>query len=363
VSERHAGSGARPDGLLNLNARAWQNLRKAWAPPLTLRLGWQSGVVGPLFSGLDRLQQSVFRQPADWTPPSGCVVIVGYWRSGTTLLHNYLARDRRYGYPTTFECMNPHHFLFATRNDIAGPAIRRPMDDVIISSQSPQEDEFALLALGVRSPYEALLVPRNLPACLQLSDYERLSSAEQECWRLAFLQFLHNISLKADGRPLILKSPPHGNRIAVLRQLLPDARFILVARDPYAVFESNVRMWRSLFDLYAMTSLPAEDTIRQAILDDRPRYDAVLWKDVSKIGKNRFASIRYEELVASPRAVIEGVYGDLDLGDYSDVCGAIADQSELERHMVARSVRPREPWLTQVADRWRDAFERHGYPT
>ena len=44
-------------------------------------------------------------------------------------------------------------------------------------------------------------------------------------------------------RPLILKSPTHGFRVATLRELLPDARFVLIVRDPATHFESVIRMW------------------------------------------------------------------------------------------------------------------------
>jgi len=44
------------------------------------------------------------------------------------------------------------------------------MDEMEVRPGSPQEDEFALLSLGARSPYEALLVPAILPESLKLTD-------------------------------------------------------------------------------------------------------------------------------------------------------------------------------------------------
>ncbi len=37
--------------------------------------------------------------------------IIGFWRSGTTLLHNLMARDRRVAFPNSYEMLFPHHFL------------------------------------------------------------------------------------------------------------------------------------------------------------------------------------------------------------------------------------------------------------
>jgi hypothetical protein len=51
--------------------------------------------------------------------------------------------------------MNPHHFLFSEASALAqkDSSTQRPMDEMEARPSSPQEDEFALLSLGARSPY------------------------------------------------------------------------------------------------------------------------------------------------------------------------------------------------------------------
>src|SRR5476649_1825412 len=39
------------------------------------------------------------------------IFILGHWRTGTTLLHELMICDERLGFPTTFECLEPNHFL------------------------------------------------------------------------------------------------------------------------------------------------------------------------------------------------------------------------------------------------------------
>ena len=51
---------------------------------------------------------------------------------------------------------------------------------------------------------------------------------------------------------MILKSPTHGARVSTLRELLPDARYVLILRDPVTNFESVIRMWRKMFETYAL---------------------------------------------------------------------------------------------------------------
>src|SRR5262245_6076116 len=37
--------------------------------------------------------------------------IVGHWRTGTTLLHEWLILDPRHTCPNTYQCFEPNHFL------------------------------------------------------------------------------------------------------------------------------------------------------------------------------------------------------------------------------------------------------------
>jgi len=131
-----------------------------------------------------------------------------------------------------------------------------------------------------------------------------------------FLSFLAGVSVRGAGRPMILKSPTHGTRVDTLRELLPDARYILIVRDPLTNFESVVRMWRKMFETYALSPIPAGDGFREAVLADRPRFKAKLTANTSALPENRFIAITYEALVANPVTEVERLYAQLELGDF-----------------------------------------------
>ena len=54
---------------------------------------------------------AVARTPIRHAP----LFIVGHWRTGTTLLHELLILDPRHAFPTTYQCMEPNHFLLTER--------------------------------------------------------------------------------------------------------------------------------------------------------------------------------------------------------------------------------------------------------
>jgi omega-hydroxy-beta-dihydromenaquinone-9 sulfotransferase len=315
---------------------------------------WQSSGPGSVLSAMAAMQRSVSGEQLANANLRDAVVVLGYWRSGTTLLHELLCLDQRFAFPSTHACMNPHHFLFSEASALAreGAAAQRPMDEMEVRPGSPQEDEFALLSLGARSPYEALIVPQILPEALQLTDPKDLSSADEARWREVFVSFLAGVSVRGEGRPLILKSPTHGARVATLRELLPDARYILIVRDPMTNFESVVRMWRKMFETYALGPIPSDDAIREAVLIDRPRFEAKLAAGTAGLASNRFVTLTYEALVANPLATIEVLYSRLELGDFGAVRDTLAAELGRRSAYQAKGQLPSAEWQERITGEW-----------
>ncbi|MEP6714221.1 MAG: sulfotransferase [Terriglobia bacterium] len=339
---------------LNLSGGAWRQFRRNWKLAPTPLLLWQTWVPGTLFSTLARLQHATAAEQLKEANLSNALVVLGYWRSGTTLLHELLSLDDRYCFPTTHACMNPHHFLLTEASALAkgGASVQRPMDEMEVRPGSPQEDEFAFLSLGARSPYEALVAPQHLREALKLSDPHDLSPEDERRWRSLFLDFMRGVSVRGGGRPLILKSPTHGFRVPTLRELLPDARYVLIARDPMTNFESVVRMWRKMFEVYALGPIPPDDEIREAVLEDRPRFDQKIALGTAGLPANRFTTITYEALAANPVEVIGQLYHKLELGDYNPVRGRIAAETAKRSGYKAKGSLPSEEWLSRIAREW-----------
>ena len=92
------------------------------------------------------------------------IFIIGHWRSGTTHLHNLMWKDGRFGVVSTYQAsMHPIALmgrgwlprLFANQLPRT-----RPMDNVAIDLQGPQEEEMAMInatrALAMLQDPEAL---------------------------------------------------------------------------------------------------------------------------------------------------------------------------------------------------------------
>jgi hypothetical protein len=323
-----------------------------------------------------RQQRRHARHIARTEPVLPPLFIVGHWRSGTTFLHELLALDERFLWPTTYECLAPSHFLvtegWARRHLSRFLPAYRPMDAMRLGFERPQEDEFALLNLGLGSPYETIAFPNHRSVGHDFLDPERLDAARRAIWEAGFLRFLRQMEWRAvrrdpnRARRLLLKSPTHTARLSLLRRLFPQAGFVHLVRHPYELFASTKRLWTALFVREGLQrprfgtlrgGVPALDEYVFATLDRLYRDFA---RQVALIPAGQFCEIRYEDLTARPLATLEHVYDRLGLGDFSAVRGIVAD------YLAGLDYTPNRHSLTEqeqaeIRRRWAPYFARHGY--
>jgi hypothetical protein len=303
--------------LLSLHYGAWEAIRgllreRGISPAWDARLlyGWRSR----LHSLAWRLQPRP--RPADDIMPIG-LLVCGFWRSGTTLLHECLARDPRWRAPTTQECMNP-----GQAPSSAGRVMRRPMDHLVIAADSPQEDEFALLLLGAPSFYRALLCPGAWRGLLT----ELAAGAEHGSWprREALLRDFCAWLCARDRRALLLKSPTHSFALARLLEAAPQARAVIILRDWRAVWPSCLRMWSAMFALYALEPWKPGD-VAEMTLAAMLEYARALPPQLQRIDPARVALIQYEDLAAAPVATLRRVYDYFGLSMADGCADAISN--------------------------------------
>lgn len=280
--------------------------------------------------------------------------IIGHWRTGTTLLHELLALDPRHTYPTTYACLAPNHFLLTERLlsrllRFLLPA-RRPMDNMPMGWDRPQEDEFALCNLGLPSPYLTIAFPNRPPQYEEYFDLERVPPEARERWKRNFVYFLKQLTYRNPKR-LVLKSPPHTFRIELLLELFPDARFVHLTRDPYEVFPSAQHLWKTLYRLHGFQR-PTLNGLQEYVLDTFVRMHTKLQQTRRLVDPSRICELRFEDLKADPVGSLRRVYAHLELGDFEAVLPQVEQfLDEVKDHQ------PNEYELTEVqraeiARRW-----------
>jgi len=291
------------------------------------------------------------------------IFILGHWRTGTTLLHELLVLDRRFTYPTSYQCFEPNHFLLTEKIFtkffwFLAPA-KRPMDNMTMGWDRPQEDEFALCMLGLPSPYLTLAFPNHGPVYPEYLDLEGVPPDDLEHWKKTFKRFLQTITVRNPQR-LVLKSPPHTCRIKVLKEMFPDAHFIHIVRNPYVVFPSTVNMWKSLYRKQGLQT-PTFEGLEDYVFETFTRMYAKLEETRHLVDDGHFHELRYEDLVRDPIGEMRDLYAHLDLGDFDKVKPRLEDYLasiagyETNRYDLTPTQR------AEITRRWSSVIRRYGY--
>lgn len=243
------------------------------------------------------------------------IFILGHWRSGTTFCHELFTCDSRLGYADNYACFCPEHFLISRWLFpllIPFPK-QRPQDAVQMSWQTPQEEEFALSAMGLPSVYHNLAFPNE-----GFRSFREYLDLEDEKWEEAFTLFLKRLTLECKGRRLVLKSPPHTARIATLRRLFPDARFVHIHRNPLDLYPSIENFWYKFSDFYGFQAPRLE--LENFIIQTFETMYSSFFQEVKEIPANRIAEISFEELVTAPLQTMGKIYETLELEVSEGLC-------------------------------------------
>lgn len=290
------------------------------------------------------------------------IFIIGHWRSGTTMLHELMVLDGRFTYPTTYQCLAPNHFLastwLVTKLKFLLPA-RRPMDDMEAGWDKPQEDEFALMNMGLPSPYLTMAFPNEPPQCPESMTLEGLPPDELNRWKAGLKWFLTRVTLKSQKR-IVLKSPPHTARIRIINELFPNARFIHIVRDPYAVFGSTVKLWKTLYKFQALQE-PTHQGLEEYVFSCFEQMYAAFERDRELIDPARLFEVRYEDLVRDPINQMQALYEHLNLGEFEIALPKLQSYFKDRQGYRIGSYQIPDDLRAEIDRRWGPYMCRHGY--
>jgi hypothetical protein len=233
------------------------------------------------------------------------------------------------------------------------------MDNMPAGWDHPQEDEFALCNMGARSPYLSIVFPNHPPQDQEYLDLEHVSPEGLQNWKTKFRWFLQCITLRNPKR-IVLKSPPHTDRVKALLEMFPKAKFVHIVRDPYVIFPSTVNLWKRLYRDEGL-QVPNFEGLEEHVFRTFERMYEAFDRDRKLIPSGQFSEVRYEELIKSPLAQMQRIYEELQLGDFEQVRPAIenyfADQKDYKTNRYQTSPEIKD----QIASRWSKYIKQYGY--
>jgi hypothetical protein len=297
------------------------------------------------------------------------IFIVGHWRSGTTLLHNLLSRDARFCFPKFTDTLRPHTF-YPSPFEIIGRTIllrslpaERPMDGMLVRKDLPQEDDFALAAMGAPSFFNCLYFPRRMARTFAEEVlFEGASPQMLANWRASVTYYFGKLAQLTPGRRLLVKSPAHSARIDELRRLFPGARFIHLHREPIDVLASTRKLYRLVLPLFALQPYDMS-SVEAHIPDAYARLLDALQAGLGRVAPADKIELAYADLAADPRGALSRIYDHFGLSGFDAVWPAMQRMLDEDRPQGGRTDEADREFARRQSDRVAEYRRRLGYAT
>jgi len=260
-------------------------------------------------------------------------------------------------FPSTFLCTE------ATVSPWVGALLpsRRPMDNLDRNSHGPGEDEWATCTTTSLSPYMSLLFPDRREHYGRYLTFREATLGEVACWKEALIYFLKKLTWKYQ-RPLLLKSPTHTCRIGRLLEMFPEARFVHIHRNPFAVFQST-QNGELAVGPYLYLQRPSLESLEEVILERYREMYGAFFAERDLIPAGRFHELGYEDLEKDPLGQVQAIYENLGLPDFQVVREPLQRRIESLAH-YRKNHHPELPasLRQRIVQTWRRCFDEWGYP-
>lgn len=271
----------------------------------------------------------------------GVIVILGYYRSGTTHLHNLMSCDRRLVTPRWAQVLLPQGFWggwqIASWLLIPLMGNTRPQDAVGFGPSWPAEDDFGMCNWALASSLPGRLVmPSRFAHYSRWQYMEELTESERQRWRRLMCAFCWKVTRRHPRRALLLKSPSHTSRVKELRRLFADrVQFVVIERDRDEVIASHVSMSKRL-GIFNLEKVGDESTLREMIAEDHDRSIEAMNEQLQDVASSRVVRLTYDDLRANPIRQLQHTYEQLELGWDDSLENRVTDYLEREGEYTPR---------------------------
>ncbi len=334
----------------------------SWNKALTTASLPFSGLYNSIMAGVENLVYG--RRLQELKIEKTPLFVIGHWRSGTTLLHNLLAQDPQFNFPTMYQVVFPNHFLVTekvtTKLTAALVPSSRPMDNLPAAWDIPQEEDIGMAILTLISPYMLMAQPDRDDLVRRFWDLKLLTPEEKAFWMEQYLLFLKKCSVR-DPRRLVLKSPVNTLRIQILLEMFPDAKFVYIYRNPFNVFNSAVHLRRTMFPQNCLGN-PHLNDVEDSIFWVQEHTYRTYQQDKSLIPEGHLHELRFEDLEQDPVGELEKIYTNLNMDGFDALKAIIEPQVPSLRKYKKNSFQYDRAKMDMVYDRLRFVFEQYGYP-
>jgi len=191
---------------------------------------------------------------------------------------------------------------------LAGGAVAQ--SDIPSTERSPDDGEAG--ARVVPPPDWSIRLPGLWNEYDRFCDPARFTDAERCRWKRTLHGFCQRLVARSGRRPM-LKNPYNTGRVALLRELYPDAKFIHIHRHPFDTYRSNQHMAQQAHCLFELQAGPDRERFSAWFLEHYRASEQRFYADTADLPDDQVVEVRFEDLESDALGQVRRIYDTLGL--------------------------------------------------
>jgi hypothetical protein len=238
---------------------------------------------------------------------------------------------------------------------------KRPADNVKLSVEYPQEEEFSIGNVHPYCYYYFWYFPEEYRELYE--KYVRFKGVEPKVrtkWMNSYRKMIIKALIDTDGKRAIFKNPVMTGRVRELLETFPDAKFIHIHRNPVIVYLSTRKFFTELFPTLWFHEF-SEDKTEEMILETFEKMMNDFEESKKLFNENQLYEIKFETFEQDPVHYLKEMYDFLGLDGFEEARPAFENYVNKQKHYKKNKYKISSRELDAVLKRWAFAMERFGY--
>ena len=196
---------------------------------------------------------------------------------------------------------------------------KRPSDNMELSPDLPQEEEFAMGNTTGHSHYNFWFFPKNWRQIYKkFIAFEGVPKSVETEWKEGYQTLMKKALLSSKGKRFISKNPPNTGRIKQILDMFPNAKFIFIYRDPIKTFVSTNPFVKKTIELPKLQDISNQE-IKENIYWQYKQLMHSYLDNKSLIPSKNLIEIKFEEFEKNPVEKLGEIYNQLEIEGFDAI--------------------------------------------
>lgn len=247
------------------------------------------------------------------------IIILGYWRSGTTYLQRLLCLNPEIAYLTQYEAFLPlgssiHTRIFKPLLNLILKVlkIKHPSHGVFLDMNFPSEEDIALISAAYpNTPMWSHVYSNRANFYFDKLLISELGSEESNSFINMYTHVVKKLSYFNLNKQLVLKSPCNTTKIAEILSAFPNAKFIYIKRNYRDVYFSNIKLLSNNYHQWLQTM--SKQQMTDLFISSYPRVIRQYDNTKNLISEQNLIEIEFDELCENPKKILYEIHSKLNI--------------------------------------------------